>query len=53
MKNDTVTDPIGHLPDVDDPLTEVLRSGARRLLVQAHMRRGDVKRFVPEGESAL
>ena len=35
MKNDTVTDPIGHLPDVDDPLTEVLRSGAQRLLVQA------------------
>ena len=35
MKNDTVTDPIGHLPDVDDPLTEVLRSGAQRLLIQA------------------
>ena len=35
MKNDTVTDPIGHLADVDDPLTEVLRSGAQRLLVQA------------------
>ena len=35
MKNDTVTDPIGHLPDVDDPLTEVLRTGAQRLLIQA------------------
>ena len=35
MKNDTVTDPIGHLSAIDDPLTEVLRTGAQRLLVQA------------------
>ena len=36
MKKHTVTGPGGHPADVvDDPLTEVLRSGARRLLVQA------------------
>ncbi len=35
MKNNTVTEPSGHPIDVDDPLTEVLRSGAQRLLVQA------------------
>ena len=36
MKKTTVTDPTGHPCDaVDDPLTEVLRSGAQRLLVQA------------------
>jgi transposase-like protein len=35
MKNTTPTDPAGHPADVDDPLTEVLRSGAQRLLIQA------------------
>lgn len=36
MTKDTVTGPVGHPIDVvDDPLTEVLRSGAQRLLVQA------------------
>ncbi len=36
MKKATVTVPAGHPCDVvDDPLTEVLRSGAQRLLVQA------------------
>ncbi len=35
MKNDTITEPAGHVADVDDPLTEVLRSGAQRLLIQA------------------
>jgi hypothetical protein len=36
MKKTTVADPMGHPCDVvDDPLTEVLRSGAQRLLVQA------------------
>ncbi len=35
MKNDTITGPAGHPADVDDPLTEVLRSGAQRLLIQA------------------
>ena len=36
MKKHTVIDPAGHPADgVDDPLTEVLRSGAQRLLVQA------------------
>ena len=35
MKNNTTTGPAGHPADVDDPLTEVLRSGAQRLLIQA------------------
>jgi transposase-like protein len=36
MKKITFTEPAGHPVDiVDDPLTEVLRSGAQRLLVQA------------------
>lgn len=35
MKKDTVTEPVGHAADLDDPLTEVLRSGAQRLLIQA------------------
>ena len=35
MKNDTVTDRVGHAANVDDPLTDVLRSGAQRLLIQA------------------
>ncbi len=35
MKKDTVTEPVGHPADIDDPLTEVLRSGAQRLLIQA------------------
>jgi transposase-like protein len=36
MKKHTVIEPAGHPADVvDDPLTEVLRSGAQRLLVQA------------------
>jgi transposase-like protein len=36
MKKTTVTEPTGHPADVvDDPLTDVLRSGAQRLLVQA------------------
>ena len=35
MKNDTVTDRVGHATNVDDPLTDVLRSGAQRLLIQA------------------
>ena len=36
MKKTTVTEPTGHPCDVvDDPLTDVLRSGAQRLLVQA------------------
>lgn len=36
MKKTTVTEPTGHPVEVvDDPLTEVLRSGAQRLLVQA------------------
>jgi putative transposase len=36
MKKTTVTEATGHPCDVvDDPLTEVLRSGAQRLLVQA------------------
>jgi transposase-like protein len=36
MKKITFTEPAGHPADiVDDPLTEVLRSGAQRLLVQA------------------
>lgn len=36
MKNSTATEPAGHPADVvDDPLTEVLRSGAQRLLIQA------------------
>ena len=36
MKKNTVTEATGHPADVvDDPLTEVLRSGAQRLLVQA------------------
>jgi putative transposase len=36
MKKTTVTEAAGHPVDVvDDPLTEVLRSGAQRLLVQA------------------
>jgi len=35
MKKTTVTEPAGHPVEVvDDPLTEVLRSGAQRLLVQ-------------------
>jgi len=35
MKKATTTEAAGHPIDVDDPLTEVLRSGAQRLLVQA------------------
>ena len=36
MTKTTVSEPAGHPSDVvDDPLTEVLRSGAQRLLVQA------------------
>jgi len=35
MKNHTTTAPAVHPADVDDPLTEVLRSGAQRLLIQA------------------
>jgi transposase-like protein len=35
MRDDTIRERIGHVPDVDDPLTEVLRAGARRLLAQA------------------
>jgi putative transposase len=36
MPKDTATEPAGHPVDVvDDPLTDVLRSGAQRLLVQA------------------
>ena len=36
MKKITVTEPTGHPADVvDDPLTDVLRSGAQRLLIQA------------------
>lgn len=36
MPKDTATEPAGHPVDVvDDPLTEVLRSGAQRLLIQA------------------
>ncbi len=35
MKNDTIIGPAGHPCEVDDPLTEVLRSGGQRLLVQA------------------
>lgn len=35
MKKDTINEPAGHVADVDDPLTEVLRSGAQRLLIQA------------------
>jgi hypothetical protein len=36
MKKTTSSEPTGHPCDiVDDPLTEVLRSGAQRLLIQA------------------
>ena len=36
MKKNTATAPTGHPIDiVDDPMTEVLRSGAQRLLVEA------------------
>jgi hypothetical protein len=35
MKKDPVTEPAGHPADIDDPLTDVLRPGAQRLLVQA------------------
>jgi putative transposase len=35
MTKDTVTKPVGRATDIDDPLTDVSRSGAQHLLIQA------------------
>ena len=35
MTNDSTVIPLRQLDEIDDPLTAVLRSGARRLLAQA------------------
>ena len=35
MKDDTTVHPFRHPDEIDDPLTAVLRQGARRLLAEA------------------